>query len=132
VAHGGDEGGNVIEAGLVVDLDGEPLHWHLPPGRSGGSLPDSRELWDVIWANRQRISGIAHSHPGHGIPGPSHQDVTTFSAVDLALGRRLQWWITSADRVVLVRWRGPGSYDYETEPLESDPRWVDELRRLSQ
>jgi hypothetical protein len=121
----------VIEAGVVVDLEGEPLHWHLPPGRSAGSLPDSRELWDVIWTNRQRISGIAHSHPGSGVPGPSHEDATTFSAIELALGRRLSWWITSSDRVVRVQWRGPDPYDYVTEVLERDPPWVGELRHLS-
>jgi hypothetical protein len=126
-----EEGDAVIEAGVVVDLEGEPLYWHLPPGRSGGSLPDSRELWDVIWTNRERISGIAHSHPGRGVPGPSHEDVTTFSAVDLALGRRLSWWITSSDRVVIVTWSGPDAYDYVVEPLDRDPRWVAELRRLS-
>jgi hypothetical protein len=121
----------MIEAGVVVDLEGQPLHWHLPPGRSGGALPDSRDLWDVIWTNRERISGIAHSHPGQGVPGPSFEDVTTFSAIELALGRRLDWWITSADRVALVRWRGPAKYDYDAEPLESEPSWVAELRRLS-
>jgi hypothetical protein len=121
----------VIEAAVVVGGEGEPLYWHLPLGRDAGSLPDSRELWDVIWENRARIAGIAHSHPGRGVPGPSHEDVTTFSAVDLALGRRLAWWIASFDRVVVARWRGPGPYDYVVEPLESDPRWVAELRRLS-
>jgi hypothetical protein len=121
----------VIEAGVVVDLEGEALFWHLPPGRSAGALPDSRELWDVIWENRQRIAGIAHSHPGSGVPAPSYEDVTTFSAVDLALGRRLDWWITSTDHVVLLRWHGPGPYDYAAERLDSDPRWVAELRRLS-
>ena len=121
----------MIEAGVVVDLEGQPLHWHLPAGRTGTSLPDSRELWDVLWTNRERIAGFAHTHPGSGFPGPSHEDVTTFSAVELALGRRLDWWIASADRVALVRWRGPGHYDYGTEPLEVDPPWVAELRSHS-
>jgi hypothetical protein len=121
----------VIEAGVLIDRDGEPLYWHLPPGRSAGALPDSRELWDLIWTNREHISGIAHSHPGGGIPGPSHEDVTTFSAIELALGRRLSWWITSSERTVLVRWSGPGPYDYVPELLDRDPRWVAELRRLS-
>ena len=121
----------MIEAGVVVDLEGVPLHWHLPAGRTGTSIPDSRELWDVLWTNRERIAGFAHTHPGHGVPGPSNEDVTTFSAVELALGRRLAWWIASADRVAVVRWIGPGNYDYGTEPLETDPSWVDELRRRS-
>ena len=121
----------MIEAGVVIDLEGKPLHWHLPAGRTGTSIPDSRELWEVLWTNRDRIGGFAHTHPGQGVPGPSHEDVTTFSAVELALGRRLDWWIASADRVALVRWRGPGNYDYGTETLEADPSWVAELRSVS-
>jgi hypothetical protein len=121
----------MIEAGVVVDLEGKPLHWHVPTGRTGTSIPDSRELWDVLWTNRERIAGFAHTHPGRGLPGPSHEDVTTFSAVELALGRRLDWWIATSDRVAVVRWRGPGNYDYGTEPLEVDPPWVAELRSHS-
>jgi hypothetical protein len=116
---------------VVVDRDEVPLYWHLPPGRSAGSLPDSRELWDFIWANREHIMGFAHSHPGSGIPSPSEEDLTTFSAIDLALGRRLSWWITSSDRVVIVMWSGPDAYDYVLESLDYEPGWVAELRRLS-
>jgi hypothetical protein len=126
-----EEGDAVIEAGVLVDRDEEPLYWHLPPGRSAGSLPDSRELWDAIWANREQIMGFAHSHPGSGMPWPSDEDLTTFSAIDLALGRRLSWWITSSDRVVIVMWSGPDAYDYDIEPLDYEPGWVAELRRLS-
>jgi hypothetical protein len=119
-----------MEAGVVLDREGLPLHWHVPAGRTTGSLPDSRELWDVLWANRNALSGFAHSHPGSGIPGPSHEDVTTFSAVELALGRRLDWWITSGDAVVVVRWRGPGSYDYAAELVAEEPAWASRLRVL--
>lgn len=122
----------MIEAGVVIGADGEPLHWHLPLGRSGGSLPDSRELWDVLWNNRNTIQGFAHSHPGSGIPGPSWEDVTTFSAIELALGRRLSWWITSSDHVVLLQWAGPDAYSYTRQMVSGVLRWVDELRRLSQ
>ena len=121
----------MIEAAVVIGLEGEPLYWHLPPGRSAGSLPDSRELWDIIWENRELIAGGAHTHPGRGVPGPSREDVTTFSAVELALGRRLAWWIVSSDCVAVVRWQGPEAYDYVVEVLERDPGWVTELRRLS-
>jgi proteasome lid subunit RPN8/RPN11 len=95
-----------------------------------GSLPDSRELWDVIWKHRERLAGVAHSHPGGGVPGPSHEDVTTFSAVELALGRRLDWWITSADAVVVGRWEGPHKYDYRAERVEPEPAWTERLRSL--
>jgi len=120
----------MMEAGVVIDRDGEPIHWHVPAGRTAGSLPDSRELWDVLWSNRDRLAGVAHSHPGGGIPGPSHEDVTTFSAVELALGRRLDWWITSADAVVVLRWQGPDKYDYRAERVDPEPAWTARLRLL--
>lgn len=119
----------MIEAGVVV-LAGDPVHWHSPDGRTGGSLPDSRELWDVLWNLRKRKFeelGFAHSHPGSGLPGPSMTDLTTFAAIEAGLGRRLTWWITSSDRVIELHWKGPGKLDYEADYLE-DPEWVHQLR----
>lgn len=124
----------MIEAGVVVDKSGQPMHWHLPEGRTAGSLPDSRSLWDVLWnAFRQdRLLGFAHSHPGSGVPGPSYSDVTTFAAVEAALGKRLDWWITSSDHVVLLRWSGPDKISYRATIVTEAPSWAAELRRLSQ
>jgi hypothetical protein len=123
----------MIEAGVVIDKSGEPLFWHLPPGRTAGSLPDSRPLWDVLWDafNADTLLGFAHSHPGSGVPGPSYSDVTTFAAVEAALGKRLDWWITSSDRVVQLRWAGPDKLSYRSTLVET-PSWAAELRRLSQ
>lgn len=114
-----------IETGVVLDLAGQPLHWHLPPGRSVGGLPDSRSLWDVIWENRTNISGIAHSHPGSGKPGPSQTDVTTFAAIEAALGARLDWWIVSAgdEALTLLRWAGGNKLNY-SEPFDVRQSWA--------
>lgn len=125
-----------MEAAVVVDVGGRAIRWHLPPGRTGGSLPDSRELWEFIWENRQRISGIAHSHPGRGVPGPSYTDVTTFEAIESALGRRLLWWITSEDRMVTVRWEGSDKLSYRALEVprlegEPEPEWLVPLREAS-
>ena len=124
----------MIEAGVVVDKNGQPLFWHLPEGRSAGSLPDSRTLWDVIWGAFQAdtLLGFAHSHPGGGVPGPSYSDVTTFAAIEAALGKRLTWWITSSDHVVLIRWIGPDKLSYRATLVQEAPTWVAELRRLSE
>ena len=124
----------MIEAGVVVDKSGQPMFWHLPPGRSAGSLPDSRPLWDVIWEafNADTLLGFAHSHPGSAVPGPSYSDVTTFAAVEAALGKRLDWWITSSDHVVLLRWSGPDKISYRATIVTEAPSWAAELRRLSQ
>ncbi len=121
----------VIEAGVVIGQNGEPLFWHLPQNRSGGALPDSRKLWEVLWDNRATLQGFGHSHPGGGMPGPSQEDVTTFAAVEGALGRRLDWWITSSDAVSLLTWSGPSRYAYSIQPVPA-PSWVAELRRLSE
>ncbi len=120
----------MIEAGVVVTGAGA-VHWHLPDDRSGGALPDSRSLWDILWGLRKEETlGFAHSHPGAGVPGPSWIDITTFAAVELGLGRRMTWWITSSDRVIVLRWEGPGKHDY-TETLVEEPEWVEQLREHS-
>jgi hypothetical protein len=120
-----------IEAGVLVGMDCEPIYWHLPVDRSGGALPDSRELWEVIWENRANILGFAHSHPGSGEPGPSDTDLTTFAAVESGLGRRLVWWITSADQFIELCWVGPGKLDYAKGPALYEPTWMGELRGKS-
>lgn len=121
-----------MEAGVLLDLQGAATYWHLPPGRTAGGLPDSQELWDVLWANRENVSGFAHSHPGSGTPGPSYTDVTTFAAVEAGLGRRLDWWITTSDSVAMFRWIGPHRLDYAPVGVDgADAAWVPELRRVS-
>ncbi len=120
----------MIEAGVVISKSLESIYWHTPQGRTGGSLPDSRDLWEVFWENRHNLSGFAHSHPGSGVPGPSHTDLTTFAAVEVGLGVRLLWWITSSDTVIEMTWCGPGKFDYEAKLIE-DPFWAFELRKLS-
>ncbi len=138
------------EAGVVIDIHGEPLFWHCPNDRSAGALPDSRTLWDVLWDAEMvgTLAGFAHSHPGDGIPQPSHEDMTTFLAIENGLGRKLKWWITSASAIILVdtdiNRRAPGDLriprdgDVHRQPmafllggLDPVPSWADELRRRS-
>ena len=120
----------MIESALVFDAEGAVIYLHEPQGSTAGSLPDSRALWQVLWAHRDRLGGVAHTHPGAGEPRPSTEDITTFAACEAGLGRRLDWWIASADQAALFRWRGPAKHDYgATEaPL---PAWLDQLRTLS-
>jgi hypothetical protein len=125
-----------IEAGVAIDIEGKAFFWHLPFDRSGGALPDSHSLWEVLWENRKRLGGFAHSHPGSGLPGPSYTDVTTFAAIEAALGRRLDWWICSSDGLALFRWKGPDRLGYEIVSSSADatsfvPAWLTELRDLS-
>jgi plasmid maintenance system antidote protein VapI len=130
----------MIETAFVFDKDGSIIHWHLPPGRTGGSLPDSRGLWDIMWENREILGGVAHTHPWSGQPWPSMTDVTTFSACERALGRRLIWPIITFDRIECFRWRKSvrgmdGAYDLMEPESENYPRLsqedIEQLRVLS-
>lgn len=119
----------MIETGVVINKAGRPIHWHLPENRTSVSLPDSRDLWDVIWENRDNISGFAHSHPGSGWPYPSVEDATTFRAIEKALGRRLDWWVISEDKVILCVAAG---HEYRIDRVEDKGLpWISGLRVLS-
>lgn len=122
----------MIEVGVLFDRDHQPIFWHEPPGRSMVAIPDSRTLWEALWENRERVLGFAHSHPGRGEPSPSHEDLTTFAAVERALGRPLAWWIVSEDREIF-RLEGLFEMDKVARRLHfpSPIPWLAELRRRS-
>jgi hypothetical protein len=121
----------MIETGVVL-VAAQPVYWHLPEGRTGGSLPDSRKLWEVLWDLRKEPGlGFAHSHPGSGVPRPSLTDVTTFNAIERGLGRDVGWFITSSDHLVLCYWTGPGKHDYYPQVI-GEHRWAAQLREHSQ
>lgn len=118
----------MLETGFLIGHDGHTvLYRHLPEGRSSAYLPDSDELWDRIWENRHWIGGFAHSHP-RGFTGPSLTDLQTFSAVEAALGQRLDWWIVTDASFAVFRRSGTS---YSGLFLRSTPDWVYELRRLT-
>ncbi len=121
----------MLESAAVIDITGAPIHWHLPAGRSQVALPDSRSLWDVLWAERERLAGVAHTHPGAGMPYPSWEDLTTFSACELGLGRRLRWWIATSSRIAELRWVGPEPYRYKGRLLGEPPLWLPALHARS-
>ena len=127
-----------MEVGVLLGPGQKVLYWHNPEGRSEAYLPDSRSLWEVMWENRHRLSGFAHSHPGSGPVSPSWEDVTTFAAIEAALGRRLNWWIVNKYHISLVTWKGPDKCNYQVinlseNGLKSDDclDWVRDLRIAS-
>jgi len=133
----------MIETGVVITRTNEACYWHRPLGRSASYLPDSRTLWDVLWATYQadNLLGFAHSHPGTGAPAPSQEDLSTFGAIEAALGRPLLWWITSADRLIEIRKSTmdsiPGREIYACQLLDDREArvrfpWLDQLRVESQ
>lgn len=121
-----------IETAVVFDYDMKPIHWHLPLGRSAVYMPDSRDLWTVLLENRDNVFGVAHSHPGRGEPQPSWTDVTTFSACELGLGKKLLWPIITADRVsFFMNLKHQHKYLYERVYLDQELFWLDKLKELS-
>jgi hypothetical protein len=91
----------MIEAGVLLGLNNSVITWHTPNERSVVKLPESRDLWEIIYDNKDTVTGFAHTHPGDGSPGPSHTDITTFIAIENALGKHLNWFILSSDSQVL-------------------------------
>ena len=120
----------MMESAFVFDVDGVIIHWHLPANRSGGFIPDSRDLWEVLWENREKLGGIAHTHPWNGEPWPSGTDVTTFAACEAALGKRLLWPVVTLDRMRTFRWVGPSKLDYAPVALPGEESF-EALRQAS-
>lgn len=125
-----------MEAAVVLNHDWRPIAFHTPADRTAGSLPDSHDLWETLYVHRKDLLGVAHSHPGGGVPGPSYTDVTTFSALERGLGvGRLLWPIITEDAVCVFTWQGPGRFDYVRKELtltmDMLSSWVPELLKLS-
>lgn len=124
----------MLETAVVIGHHGAPLHWHLPPGRGAAFIPDSHILWRVLWAHRDKVHGVAHTHPGRGEPTPSLEDLTTFAAVEAGLGRRLVWYIATEDRLAAFHHSGPERLAYAATPTAALPdtqRWLTTLRARS-
>lgn len=92
----------MIEVALVFDKEGKTICFH--DGQSAGSIVDSRSLWDILWENRDRLGGVAHTHPWDGEAHYSHTDVTTFRAIDNALGKNLLWPVVTFTEVGYFQW----------------------------
>jgi hypothetical protein len=126
----------MMEAGVLLGPNNSVIHWHTPNSRSGGALPDSRDLWDIIWENRAIVTGFAHTHPGSGAPGPSYTDTTTFAAIEAALGKHLNWFILSSDSQVICLFDNEkGTYGRYIITVElntpMDLEWMSKLREFS-
>jgi hypothetical protein len=118
-----------IEAGVLIDRNGRPIYWHMPKGASSVELPDSKDLWEIIWSMRDRLLGFAHTHPGRGRPSPSDTDLTTFAAIEAGLGIRLSWWIIT-DKAIELRW-DPKTKSYVDQGPVVVTQWMSVLREAS-
>jgi hypothetical protein len=90
---------------------------------SATRIPDSRERWETIWAHRQEITEIAHSHPGEFLDF-SQEDLTTMEAVESGTGKVFTWSIITQTGFLSRR--------EKEDILRTDsPWWVECLRTLS-
>jgi hypothetical protein len=112
----------VSEVCFLLDASGVVL-WQDASG-DPAALPDSRERWCAIWAHREVLAEVAHSHPA-GLLGFSAQDLSTMEAIDAALGRPLAYSVVTADKVLR---RTPSGC---TLVVDAEPSWVAALRLAS-
>lgn len=126
----------MIEVAMVFDKEGHAIFWLSPKGSSSGAIPDSSNLWDRIWRNREHVGGVVHTHPWDGKTLPSHTDVTTFAAIEKGLGKQLLWPIVTMTHVnYFVRNVFSDEYVMAGDVLFKEQSWwlenILELRRLS-
>ena len=115
----------MTEVALVFGQDGATIYWHAPSSATATQLDDSRTLWEILWEHREKLGGVAHTHPGRGRVGPSHEDVTTWAAIERGLGKRLLWPVMNFDEVRYYGWN-PVTNAY----VEVDERFVDTPKGL--
>lgn len=111
------------EVFMMVDADDNVL-WS-DASDSPVALPDSRMRWEAIWARRERIVEIAHSHP----VGPlafSREDETTMAALTSALGKPMRFSVIAPRGMVRCT-----SEDYSPIVVEEEPWWASLLRLAS-
>lgn len=104
----------VIAGGSIVwsEVSASPAH-----------AVDSPDRWNAIWANRETIEEVAHSHP-LGPDAFSAEDESTMNAIDAALGRALRYSVvTPTLRIVREHGHRTGEDD--------EPWWVPLLRAAS-
>ena len=120
----------MIETALVFDDQGRIIQFHLPNGRTAGSIPDSRSLWELLWQYREHVAGVAHTHPWDGTASFSGIDVTTWRAIELGLGKLLLWPIVTFTEVrCFVYNRVTGNYR-EVPRTAVGYKWTD--RRINE
>lgn len=123
------EQGNVSarEVFFLIGEENEVLH--REEGVSAIRIPDSRERWELIWAERERLVEIAHSHP----VGPlafSDEDETTMTALATALGRAIVFSVVTEGAMIRRSVDADGALGAVTE-VTHEPPWASDLRRAS-
>jgi hypothetical protein len=101
---------------------GDAILW-ADASNSAAALPDSRARWEAIWAHRDDIEAIVHSHPV-GPAAFSAEDESTMEALDSALGRALRYCVVAPSATIART----GTRDERVSP---EPWWADLIRLAS-
>src|SRR5688572_11003088 len=91
---------------------------------SPAALPDSHARWAAVWARRDRLVEIAHSHP----VGPLAfylEDETTMAALEAALGPSLTFSVVTPTGMLRIAGGGPATVEH------NEPWWAALLRAAS-
>lgn len=112
----------MVEVCFLISVDGAVL-W-ADRSASAVALPDSRARWEAIWRHRDRLAGVAHTHPS-GALAFSSEDESTMKAIDAALGRRLNYMVVTAEGMLD---RLPDGSD---TVIQDEPWWAALLRAAS-
>ena len=119
--HGIDMTSAKREVCFLIGNDGGILYADV--SASPTALPDSRRRWEAIWAHRESLEEISHSHP-LGSAEFSSEDETTIAAIRSALGRCVRFSVVSVDEM-RVR------VDNEEQIVAPEPWWADLMRYAS-
>lgn len=120
------------EVFFLIGQDDGVLHRDPHLGVAGASavrIPDSRDRWELIWRERDRLVEIAHSHP----VGPlafSEEDETTMSALATALGRTIMFSVVTQTAMIRRTVEADGALGPVTL-VTQEPAWASDLRRAS-
>lgn len=112
----------MTECALVFDTDYRTLYVHLPRNRTAGFIPDSPDLWRVLWECRDVVGGVAHIHPWEGQAMPSLEDLTTFDAIQRGLGKLLKWPIVTLNHSIL--WHDDLKIDWNVDGIVTPLRYL--------
>lgn len=85
------------EVFLIIGRGGAVLY--ADAGTSPAALPDSRARWEAIWAHRDELEVLAHSHP-LGPAAFSDEDKSTMAAIDSALGKPVRYVVVAPAVVI--------------------------------
>ena len=127
----------MLETALLFDTKGRTLAWHEPLGRTGSWIPDTHDLWLMMWEHRAILGGVAHTHPWAGPANPSGTDLETFKFAETHLFKKnekrlLVWPVVTFTDVMNVVWDADTQrYVQAPHPLHFIVEGIEELRERS-